>query len=643
MRFPRLLPPFLVLAAAALPFACSQETLGVHGTGAGGGGGSPACVAEGDPCTVVFTYPLGNEKSVELRGDFQPDAWNKGVPMLIDGGEWRTSISAKNGQSIQYKFVLDGQTWVQDPKNESTVPDGQGGVNSLVVASCGTPCAHDAGSTDPPAGSFDWRSAVLYFVFVDRFANGDTSNDFTVADVEEPANYQGGDYAGLLEKINDGYFGDLGVNALWLTVPMDNPNAAGSGDFGHNHSGYHGYWPTDLDNVEEHFGDKALLKEVVKAAHRKGIKVLFDYAMNHVHEEAPLYAQHPDWFWPLDYNGKYCVCGQGCSWDDGYEQRRCWFRDYLPDWNFQNTEARAYSVNNAIQWIKDTGIDGFRLDAVKHIETVWISDLRTRVANEIEPESREHFYMVGETFESGNRDVIKSYVDPTLLDGQFDFPLRGVVVETLLRRGGSMFDLDGFLASNDSFYGAGVMSTFLGNHDILRTIQTALDQPWDLWSDGGESKWTDPPSAPTNRAPYERMAVAFTFLLTTKGIPLIYYGDEIGMPGAGDPDNRRFMQWSGYTADQVFLKNTIGKLGKLRKKHPALWKGIRSTVSVTQDTYGYSMTDGDDVVWVALNRGDQTAAVAGMPEAGRDLLTGDDVDGPSVTLPPRTSMVLVRR
>jgi glycosidase len=139
------------------------------------------------------------------------------------------------------------------------------------------------------------------------------------------------------------------------------------------------------------------------------------------------------------------------------------------------------------------------------------------------------------------------------------------------------------------------------------------------------------------------MAVAFTFLMTTKGVPLIYYGDEIGLPGAGDPDNRRFMQWDGYNENQLFLRGELEKLGQIRKAHPALYRGVRKTASVTQDTYGYVMTDGDDVVAIALNRGDTTAAVGGMPAKGHDLLSDKDVDGPSVTLPPRTAMVLVTK
>lgn len=641
-------------AAIALPVACSAELMSNQDPndppGTGGAGGMP-CVSDNATCPIEFTYPLGGEQSVELRGDFAPDGWDVGVKLEIDGGRWRTSIKVPNGATVRYKYLVDGTTWVSDPTHPNKEPDGLGAENSLKTAACNAPICQTAGpggmggSTStgyvPPEGAFDWRSAVLYFVFVDRFVNGDTTNDTPVPGVETQANYQGGDYAGLMQKIDDGYFNSLGVNALWITVPFDNPQVSGPGSDGHLYSAYHGYWPSDLDKVEEHFGDLDSLKLLVEKAHLKGIKVLIDYAMNHVHSAAPLFAEHPDWFWPLDYNGNYCVCGEGCDWNDTYEQKRCWFRDYLPDWNFQNPDARAYSVANAIKWIKDTGIDGYRLDAVKHIETQWIGDLRAET-DKLDLESGERFYMVGETFESGNRDAIKVYVHPSLLDGQFDFPLRGVVVESILRRSGSMFDLDNFLSTNDTYY-PGLMSTFIGNHDIARVINTALDQPWGTWDNGGNSNWQNPPPLPNYRAPFERLSVAYTFLLTTQGVPLIYYGDEIGMPGAGDPDNRRFMQWSNYSADQLFLRTQIEKLGKIRQDHPGLWKGTRTTASVTQDTYGYVMSDGEDTVYVALNRGDSPGAVAGMPASGHDLLTDTDVTGPAVTVPARSAMVIVAK
>ncbi|NUP04663.1 MAG: hypothetical protein HOW73_01225 [Polyangiaceae bacterium] len=648
---PRVSPRFglrRLSAAALLALALSggacdagiSDSSGGGGSGASGEGG--ACVDAGAPCNVLFRYPLSNAQSVELRGDFAADGWDVGVPLEIDAGEWRLTMSLPNGGTVRYKYLVNGTDWVTDPTNPDQEDDGLGAKNSVKHVSCGAgPCegvgGQGGGGGGPGPGAFDWRSAVLYFVFVDRFRNGDPSNDDPIPGVEPPANYQGGDYAGLLEMIETGYFDDLGVNALWLTVPADNPNSPGPGADGHDYSAYHGYWPSNLEAVEEHFGDMALLKQVVDAAHEHDIKVLFDYAMNHVHLENPLFTEQPGWFWSLDFDGKYCVCGDGCSWD-GYEGRRCWFRDYLPDWNFQNPEARAASIDNALWWIQETGIDGFRLDAIKHIETVWVEELRQRVNEQVD-QTDARFYMVGETFETGNRDIIRQYVGENLLDGQFDFPLRGAIVEHVLRRGGTMYDLDNFLATNDAYY-PGIMSTFLGNHDIARVIQTALDSPWGTWDNGGDSNWNNPPSLPTNRAPFERLALGFTFLMTTKGIPLIYYGDEIGMAGSGDPDNRRFMTWSGLDPDQEWLRDQVKTLGRIRKENPALYRGTRTTVYVSNDVYVYRMTDGPDVVYVALNRSDSPQQAENLPEAATDLLTDEPFSGPTTTLPARSALVL---
>src|SRR5262249_36978406 len=141
---------------------------------------------------------------------------------------------------------------------------------------------------------------------------------------------------------------------------------------------------------------------------------------------------------------------------------------------------------------------------------------------------------------------------------------------------------------------------------------------------------------------YERMALGMSVLMTNRGVPLLYYGDEIGLPGAGDPDNRRFMTWSGYTPAQEGLLARVKKLGAARAAHPALRRGDRKTLSSSDETWAYEMADGTDHVYVALNRGDGAATVGGLP-AGmlHDLLTGETVAGPSVTVPARGARVLV--
>jgi glycosidase len=602
-------------------------------------GGPTECEDANKRCAHDFELADDGYASVVLFGDFAADGWDAGVPMAKDGDTWRAAVPVPFEMQVLYKFRVDDTTWITDPANPTTVPDGQGGENSVLDA---VTC-EDFTCEPDVVGTFDWRDSVIYFVFVDRFENGDPSNDGGVG-VPLASDWQGGDWAGVTARIESGYFEDLGVNTLWLSVPFDNTNDSGFGSDGREYSAYHGYWPANVDQTEEHFGTLAELQQTIDTAHEHGLKVLFDFAMNHVHVSSPVYADHPEWFWPNDNgSGDDCVCGSGCSWD-GDQARRCWFTEYLPDYDFTDAAARTFSIDNALQWIGDTGVDGFRLDAVKHIEDAWLLDLRERVLAEVEPETGEHFYMVGETF-TGDQGTIARYVNPEMLDGQFDFPLRMQMAYNVLMRGGSMQELADFMDANDDYYGAAIMSTFIGNHDIPRAIHLAQDTPvWNnQWADGKDRAWSNQPGLPAGSSAFERLGNSFTILFTTKGAPLLYYGDEVGMPGGGDPDNRRAMQWDGYSAGQTFLLEHIRRLTAIRAEHPATRRGTRTTLSAGGDTFAYVVEYGGDAVWVALNRGDGSTQVDGLPaEMLVDELTGDALMGPSVTVPARSARVLVR-
>lgn len=636
-----------------------------YGYGYGGeqGPGTFECPAELKRCAHTITYPAGSETTVELRGDYGgPGTWEVGTPMVRKGALWSADIRVPLATRIQYKFVVDGE-WKIDPA-QPTITDAEHNTNNTFVGKTCEPALCEEDGPLPP-GVFDWRDAVIYFVFVDRFFNGDTSLDAAcrVSGVSGPiADYQGGDWAGVTQKIKEGYFNDLGVNTLWITVPFDNPSVTGRGVGGDDkrYSGYHGYWPkldapddpTSLSH-ESCFGSFDDLKTLVSSAHAKGLKVLFDYAMVHVHASSTVYQQHNDWFWPNSKDGSPdCVCGgQFCSWEADAE--RCWFADYLPHWNYTNAAARAWSVTNAVAWITKTqdasgvGVDGFRADAIKHVDLAWLTELRAKIKADITakqtPEQR--FYMVGETYDFGNRDLLKRYVDPaTKLDGQFDFPLRRYVVEAAILRTRSMSELAAFMGSNDYFYGANaVMSTFIGNHDLPRVIHLAANSRiWgdDQGADGKDRAWENQPGAVGELEAYERVANGFAILFTNRGAPLVYYGDEIGLPGAGDPDNRRFMQWSGLDSNQTFLRDRIAKLADLRNKHPALRRGTRQTLSSSEDTWVYVRATSGDTVYVAVNRSDASKTVSGLPAGPlEDLISGQSANGPTVTIPARQTRI----
>lgn len=586
-------------------------------------------------CEVEFRFRALDEDSVQLRGDFNSDGWTVGVFMRREGADWVARVPVGFGVDVQYKFLINNSIWVNDPMN-ALLRSG----NSLRV---GTGCAqfscpHGA----PEVGAFDWRDSVMAFVFVDRFADADPTNNCTVPGVDFAGQYQGGDWKGVTQKINEGYFDELGINTLWLTVPVKNATVGGRSADGRIFSAYHGYWPVELERYESCFGTPDDLLELVETAHGRHIQVLFDFAMVHVHQQSSVYLQHPDWFWPLPLNGNECVCGDdqsACPWNS--QGLRCWFTDYLPHWNYSIPQARAYSVQQAVSLLEETGADGFRLDAIKHVDPSWLLSLRAEVEKLAASRTpRPRMYLVGETYDFGNRDYLKSFVEPkTKLDGQFDFPLRLQLLESIVTRRAPMSALRDFVESNDSFYGPNaLMSPWVGNHDLGRVIHMAEDTPvWGPYSDGKGSAV----GLPTSRRPFERLANAFVFLLTSPGVPLLYYGDEIGLPGAGDPDNRRFMQWGGLSLEQEWLRNRFRTLGQLRKEHSALRRGKRTSISANDNTYVYSMSDGSERLYVVLNRGDVDEVVSGLPARGlSDLYNGVSVSGPSVLVPARSSRVL---
>lgn len=643
------------LPAPNRPYEPGSVHSNPYGSGSGGGAIDPGsrnvpeevCPEPSRQCATEFAYKgPADAKSVDLRGSYRSDAWAKGDPMAWDAASqsWRVTVPIPWNTRVEYKFH-----YVDKNNAEHWVPDGDNSV--YAPATCATfTCDAPACDFTAAPGTYDWRDAVMYFVFVDRFLNGDVTNDRPISapGLMTPANWNGGDWAGVRQKIREGYFTSLGVNTLWISVPLDNSDHSGIGDDGQIYSAYHGYWPRDLDKPESRFGTTAELKALVDEAHAAGLRVIADYAMNHVHQDSPVYQAHTNdgWFNPLKQNGQNCVCGEGlCSDWDGPYGKVCWFRDYLPDFNFANADARKFSVDNALSWIKSYQFDGFRLDAIKHVDLRWLTDLRTRLISEVEPTSKQHVYLVGETF-TGDRGLLKKYVDQCrMLDGQFDFALRGQLDTAVLMRRGKMKDLADFMDSNAAYYGTGVMSTFLGNHDVPRSIHFADDNPlWDdVWKNGKDRNWSNTPGVVAGTSAYERVALAWTILMTNRGVPLMYYGDEIGLPGAGDPDNRRPMQWSGYATGQSLLLDRVKKAGAVRAQHSALRRGQRTTLSIDTDTWAYQMVDGTDRVVVAINRSDAAKAVAGIP-AGHytDALTGDVVDGGSaITVAPRSARVLI--
>ena len=554
------------------------------------------------------------------------------------------------------------------------------GYAGPTCASCADDFALEGGVCVPHAecgdvSAFDWRDVVLYFAMVDRFHDSDGSASPVPGATGDngrgtSGQYEGGDLAGLTEKLD--YLTGLGVTGLWITAPYDNRDLPGVGlTDPAMYSGYHGYWPspanisyanpdapTPTPLVEPRIGDADDLHALVAAAHGAtsanghGVKVLFDYVMNHVDADAPLAKAHADWF--TSNNGEIPRCQPNNWWDDPYWGTRCAFATYLPAFDFAKAAPRDWSVNDAVWWAKAFGIDGYRLDAIKHVPLAWLTQLRARLDATFADPAGDRFYLVGETFDYFNRDLLKSFVHPdTMLDGQFDFPFKRALCEAVLQDGAAGLDaFAGWLDANDRFYdvaGASkrsLMTTWIGNHDIPRAIHFASGQiPTCTQGSDGSNAWTDDYDQPTDAAPYERLGLAFAVMLTNPGIPLIYYGDEIGLAGGGDPDNRRVMPWDDATlnAHQLALRADVSKLARVRGAHKALTRGVRTTLAATASTWVYRMgACGGDVkdVVVALNRGAAAATVELPAGTYTDLMADASQAGGAVVLPPRSYRVL---
>lgn len=492
-----------------------------------------------------------------------------------------------------------------------------------------------------------WNSGLMYFVFVDRFANGDPGNDGAEGTTDWTTDYHGGDWQGVLDRLD--YLDSLGVTALWLTAPWDNPAGAWGDKCGADFSGYHGYWPAHPTDLEEHFGDEALLRTLIAEAHARGMRVLVDWVANHVHEDHP-YAANTDWFNSL------LIC-QGDVWNTAPEV--CWFDSFLPDLRYYEPEPLVQLVDDAIAFAKDYDLDGFRVDAVKHMPHSVYFNLQSRVRAELEHRHAggdEEFYTVGETF-SGDRGLIGSYVNEHELDAQFDFGLYWAILAAFARDELTLPELESTFADSRAAYDPALMSNFLGNHDVERFITHANGEVASLYGDGtcgGDGRLRSPASPPSSAVPYERLQLAWTWLLTHEGLPLIYYGDEIGLEGFADPDNRHDMRFDAeLSANEARVLAHVQALGQARLAHPALSVGTHTIWWEEADVLAWARVAGSDQALVVVNRSgsertlSNSLGFAGLGE-GRyeDVLTGEQVSSSggslSVTVPARGSRVFVR-
>lgn len=468
------------------------------------------------------------------------------------------------------------------------------------------------------AGRFQGISSddVLYLIMPDRFANGDPSNDDPVVsrglhDRSKARYYHGGDFQGILQHLD--YLKDLGVTALWITPIYDNANQLG---LRQAVTDYHGYGAVDFYTVDEHFGDLAKFRELVDGAHSRGIKIILDQVANHTGPSHPWLKDPPTTTW---FNGSetqhlsntwrtWTLISPHSTTATQKSTVEGWFAGILPDLNQNDPEVARYLIQNTVWWVSRTGIDAIREDTLSYVPR-WFWRDWTRAIRRRYPS----FSVIGEVFDSdpavvsyfqGGRD--RDGVD-TGVDSLFDFPLHSAI-RKVFAEGSQLRELPQMLARDVLYPSASRLVTFFDLHDVPRFI----NEPG---------------------ATFSGLERAFTLLLTARGIPLIYYGDEIGLTGGSDPDNRRDFPggWkddphnafvpSGRTAEQQRLFEHLRKLVHLRAEIAASRSGEMVDLLTEDDAWAFARVGRQAPVLVVLNNSKEPATLR-VPLAGSGIADG---------------------
>jgi alpha-amylase len=510
--------------------------------------------------------------------------------------------------------------------------------------------------SSPEEIPFTWNNANVYFLLTDRFNNSDPSNDVHFNRNRHTAvnrGFQGGDLAGITEKIEEGYFNELGISAIWMTPFHEQIHGLVDEGTGSTY-GYHGYWIRDWTSLDPNFGTEEELAKLVETAHKHGIRVIMDVIVNHT---GPVTELDPLW------GDNWVRTGPKCEYQDYRSTVTCTLVENLPDikteseqdvtlpshllkkWESEGrldqelAELEAFFEETGyprapkyyiIKWLTDYvrkyGINGYRLDTAKHTEEgVWAilrkeADRAYQEWKSKNPDSfpeEEQFYMVGEVYNymiSGGRwfDFGDTLVDfyaegiDHLINFEFKYDALNHYEELFSKYASAL---------HNELSGQGVMN-YISSHDD--------GQPFDK----------------NRENPFE----AATKLLLCPGASQIYYGDETSRllfaPGAeGDANLRSFMNWgdleenaelNGVKIQQVL--EHYQKLGQFRQKHPAVGAGTHQLLSMDPYIFSRSYAHGEkmDVVVVGLDlpRGMKTIPVEGIFENGTKLT--DNYSGESV-------------
>jgi neopullulanase len=489
---------------------------------------------------------------------------------------------------------------------------------------------------------------VLYLIMPDRFADGDPGNDGPSADRSKPRGWHGGDLRGITEHLD--YLQQLGITTVWIT-PIDQNHEAQS---------YHGYGATDMYAVDEHFGSLDDLKTLSAELHRRGMKLVLDTVPNHV-GPAIIWVNdppEPTWFHGTKADHRIAqgdfkpLTDPHAPWATRRDVTEGWFANTLPDMNQENPAVAQYLTQNTIWWIEQAGLDGLRIDTFPYVGREFWRGYHAQL-HALYP----RLTTVGEVF-NGDPSITSSFAGgvtrngvDTGLDTPFDFPTYFALRDVFLKDA-PMVRLTDVLRQDALYPHPERLVPFLGNHDTTRFL--------------GE-----PGATPA------KLKLAFSVLLTMRGMPEIYSGDEIAMSGGADPDNRQnfpggfpgsnesgnaFLAASRQGPQQE-IYDWVHSLLALRRSQPVLQSGDEQVLPGTDNLMVYvrgnklqsgcSTGAAEDRVLVLVNKGDHPETIT-LPEANTALnhcqsaksLWGPDtpvtVDGNTlhVTVPPSQAMLV---
>lgn len=400
-----------------------------------------------------------------------------------------------------------------------------GGLCSLAtLAACGTPALPPVPSPQAPEQAAA-EARAIYFVMVDRFHNGDPSNDVAI-DLSDPQAFHGGDIAGISAKLD--HIQQLGFTDVWLT-PVFEMRTDKLDKWG----AFHGYWVNDPTRVEPRFGTEAELVALSEALHSRGMKLWLDVVWNHVGFDSPLIEEHPDWF-----HAKNDIT----DWSDPVQVTENEVHG-LPDLAQEKPEVLDWLFHSHEHWLSTVHPDGFRVDAVRHMRPGPQRELAERL-REVDPSLE----LLGEVFD-GDPAALAPIWAATGYDRVFDFPLHYAMLDAFCRGQGAG-PLATVLDQDRGYANPTKLVTFLDNHDTPRVLHECAGN-------------------------VDAVARALDFQLSVRGTPSMTWGTEVGHAGAGEPDNRADMRFVPHPLREV-VQDGLAR----RAADPALHAGRTEIVDL---------------------------------------------------------------